>query len=243
MKPAARSARTTLLSITTLLLILTLNACEFPTMLDSNLATQEQSLSGDEEGLAAGSDQDSGSAEDESGDMEDFECPFSPEAFEMWFNHDISYNTGMIGEINIKTSGGILLTIAEGILDDAVKMTIPVGQVTVPGVATATFERDGRVCQLEQELTVIVNVDGTCDDGVIKLNITENYGIIDKQLECCKEGDCRTGPFVMPLKVVQFGEIVFSSENQFQHDKEFGGGRGWFHWEITPPMPPVPLTD
>lgn len=200
---------------------------------DQSLATQEQPVS-DPGGETSGGE--------DLGDMANFECPSSPEPFEMWFSHEVKFNTGVMGTWNIQTSGGILLSVAEG-LSDQVKMMVLPGEVIVPGSVSAVFTRDNRTCSFEQDIEVISNVSGNCDRGVIKLDIVENWGDVDTEMTCCDDDGCDPGPFNWMLPVVQFTGVEFTAANGYKVTKPFSGGSGTLTWWIQPSLVPEPISD
>jgi hypothetical protein len=225
------------------LLALTSWSCATPLQLLSNLSGSDSSPPVAEPTTSAAGIGQSDSSEGE-GAMANFRCPNSPEAYELWFDHSVKFDTPAFGSWDVDTSGSIVLSVAEGLSENSVHMPFQPGEVIVPGTVNANFGRGDQSCSFGGDMEVIVNIDGFCDQGVIHLNIIENWGDVDTTMTCCSAGsDCDTFPFQWMLPVVEYGDVTFSQANSFQVTKPFAGGDGQLRWTLMPPVQPVPLTE
>lgn len=204
-----------------------------------NGALDEIDLSGDSEDGAGDNGDEEGSGEPVDDILTNFTCPESPTPVELWSNYDVKFKTPQFGTWDIFGSGTQVITIAEGITDQAV------GEVNRAsrnyGIVTANFSRDDQKCSFEDEIEIVSSVDGSCQDGVIYLNITTNFSEADTTITCCSDGDCDSSHFTWLLPVVQFGDVQFSEANGFYAEKEFTGGEGIMTWQISVALPPVPI--
>jgi len=193
-------------------------------------------LSGEEPGSGQAAD----SGENTTGDiLKNFVCPESPETFELWSAYDIKFNTGAVGTWDINGSGAQLISVAEGITDNAAYGLNP-GEVRIPGYVKGEFSRDDKICKFGQDLEIISGVSGNCQDGVIYLNVVTNFSEVNTEMTCCEGDDCHTGPFFWLLPVTQF-DIKLSEANGFTETKNFAGGEGTLKWELQGVLLPVPI--
>jgi hypothetical protein len=192
----------------------------------------EIDLSGDE---GESSDQEA-SADDP---LTGFTCPESPETFELWSSYDIKFKTPGFGTWDITGSGGQLVSIAEGATDKAA-YGLHQNEVRIPGFVKAEFSRDDQKCQFEQDLEIISQVSGKCQNGVIMVSIVTNFGEANTPMTCCVGEDCTTNPFMWLLPVVTY-KIELSEANGFTMEKEFTGGEGYMSWKLQGVMLPVPI--
>jgi hypothetical protein len=215
-------------------------------------SSQEQALESGEEGAFDEIDL-SGASEDADGDSEGeessgepvddplwlFVCPESPTPVEISSNYDIKFKTPQYGTWDITGQGTQVITIAEGVTDQAVAEVNRASRNY--GTVIANFSRDDQKCSFKDEIEIVSHVDGSCQDSVLSLNITTNFGEADTTITCCSNGDCDSSRFKWLLPVVQFGDIQFTEDTGFYAEKEFTGGEGIMTWQITVAMPPVPI--
>jgi hypothetical protein len=248
----SRSSLTPVLALVISLALVT-TACNSPLPLLSNPGEGGEGTGGEDTfeplDLSEGAGEVDSSSADEAGDaeadgMQDFQCPDSPDAYALWFDHNVKFDTPAFGTWDIITNGTIILSVAEGLSEGTVHMPFQPGEVIVPGTVYASFGRGDQTCRFEGAMEVIVNIDGYCDRGVVHLNIVENWGDVDTTMTCCSGNqDCDTFPFQWMLPVVQYEDIQFTSANGYQATKPFGGGSGQLTWSLQTPIEPVPIVE
>lgn len=236
-----RSSFVRLLSLGVILFLLSA-ACALPLQFLAGGASSEgeDDQNTTESTALPGAGEADGPGTDES--MAGFSCPNSPEAYELWFDHDVKFDTPGFGSWDVMTSGAIVLSVAQGLSDNTVHMPFQPGEVIVPGTVVANFGRGDQTCNFEGEMEVIVNIDGYCDQAVVHLNVVENWGEVDTSMTCCSAGqDCDTFPFQWMLPVVQYEDLQFNAANGYQVVKPFAGGDGQLTWTLQVPVQPVPI--
>lgn len=238
MKLATRPARLTLLWITTMALLLTLNACEFPALSDSTLATQEQPLSSSED------EQGSDAGNPNAPDMPTLICPSGEDAKDDRATFQVEYN------FTLTPPGGPQITLKQTFVytasytpgEDPVSDQ-PVGTLNFEnlGQQTATFKIKWPECtkDAETELSTDINftpsITATCASGVITLDYSEKWPTGQIMIPCekgskiCGDSDtCEPVPYYITFGLGPAGSLT----RTFTLDKSFN---------VHPPNIPIPF--
>ncbi len=244
MRSASRPVRTTLLAAICSALILALSACEFPTLADqsegtsSNLATQEQPLSGSE------GEQASSAGNPNAPDIPTLMCPGGEEAeddratFQVEYNFTLSPPRGP--QITLKQT--FVYTASYTSEEDPVsEQTIGTLHFENLGQQTAIFKIKWPECMKDAKTEISTNIEfkptitATCAGGVITLNYSEKWPTKQIMIPCVKgseicgdSDDCKPVPYY-----ITYGLGPASSlEREFTLDKSFN---------VHPPNEPVPF--
>ena len=242
MKSAFRPARTALLTAICLVLMLALNACEFPGVAaqsegsGSNLATQEQPLGGSGGGT-------SGAGEAGGRDFPSLICPTGEEskddraAFEV--DYDLTWSPPQGPHITLRQNFVFTAayTPSEDVGTDTLTGTLKFENL---GPQNATFTIVWPECMkddepVSQKFSFTPTITGSCAGGVITIAYTEKWES-GQMLIPCKKGsricgdsdDCKPVPWYMPFGMGPAGRL----ERDFTIDRRF---------TVVPPSYPVPF--
>jgi hypothetical protein len=245
-----KNALTHLVRLLTTVLLLTLVSCN-PTSETinppSSAPEQNGDVPADVSDFEDGQDSGEGSeGEEQLGNQETGEllnCPPAGQLLYLGLDHAVTINYGEMSLSHFLHQGMVYLDTLEG------------GQIgtSIPG--NLKYSMEGVMsseCSISGEGQMTVTVQGTCEDGVVKLKIDENWQAASGQMECIDEdGDVTVAPFDVPAAGSMpnhgpdgEGEVFLltDAESGYVVMRPFEQGQGYHTWTLYSSLvPTVPL--
>jgi hypothetical protein len=194
----------------------------------------------DDPGLEGDStgDQEEAPVEPQFGD-ESLPCPGEGTVLALGFDHALTLNYEDVSMHHFLHQGWINLR-----MEDASGSLVPVGSTSLK---TSMEGRMGEHCSLTGVGSMIPNAHGTCEAGVVSLDIEENWLPLQGEMTCVDEdGETETMPFDVPgLGLMSHsGEIFYLVEGSegYSTMRPFAQGEGYHTWTLyVSEYPTVPL--
>jgi hypothetical protein len=231
-----RSASSLTLFLAALLLLLSASACNMPQSAappstpETNLATQEQPLGGDEAEQGAGS-----------GEIPILTCPTGEDAADDRAAFDVVYDLAWLPpqgpEINIDETFTFTASYTPS---EDIESEEPTGKLTFEnvGMQTVTLKIKFPDCfnsdkEVSQDFTLTPTITGTCAGGVITIDYKEKWQSGQVMLNCVKDSricggseDCPPLPWYLPFGMGPAGTV----SRTFMIDRNF---------TVSPPQYPI----
>lgn len=174
---------------------------------------------GEEEGLEARKDQ--------------ITCPSEDTTFELYANHHFWTDTGM-GDWTWEAAGTVVIVV------DASGKVAGHPESAYPGSQYGEFASESTACEFEAPAEIYTSVSGTCRDGVLTLEIFEDWQMGTYTWVCDED----TIQFeIPPMGSAKHSNLKFqlTESGSDETSIQWGGGSGTKSWTLMHEMKPVPL--
>lgn len=168
-------------------------------------------------------------------DSDPLPCPPNGTALLLGFDHALTVNHQDVSINHFLHHGQMVLMV----VDDA-------GTIESQGSPPLTYSMEGAMgaeCTLTGQGTMLPSAHGSCENGVIRLFIDENWMALDGKMECVdSDGDVVVVPFdVPPIGLQQHtgpdgaGEIFYLVEGgqAYSSMRPFVEGEGYHTWTLS----------
>ena len=146
-------------------------------------------------------------------------CPEGPEEFGLQANHHFWTSTGM-GDWVWKAAGYLQVKL------DASGKVMETGPQIIPGSQSGKFSSGKTSCSFEAPAEVIINLDGGCTEGVVSLEIWEDWQMGTYQWVCDDDAVQFSLPDNMMPPSVHKVRYPLGDPGSYTFEIPFGGGSG-----------------
>jgi hypothetical protein len=154
-------------------------------------------------------------------------CPQGPAEFGLRANHHFRTPSG-VGDWVWEASGYLQVK-----LDAGGKVT-ETGPQTIPGSQSGSFSSGKSSCSFEAPAEVIITIDGGCAEGVVSLEIWEDWQMGEYQWTCDDDSfQFSLPPSMMPPSVHQVS-YPLGDPAAYTFEIPFGGGSGTKTYTLVP---------
>jgi hypothetical protein len=160
-------------------------------------------------------------------------CPSEDTNFELYASHDFWTDTGM-GDWIWEAAGTVVIVV------DASGNVAGFPTSAYPGRQYGEFVSEGSACTFEAPAEIYTSVSGTCSNGVLTLELFEDWQMGTYTWVCDED----TIQFeIPPMGSAQHSNLEFTltESGNFERSIQWGGGSGSKSWTLMDAMEPVPL--
>lgn len=154
-------------------------------------------------------------------------CPDVATTYGLQANHNFWTPTGM-GDWTWQASGVLQVS-----LDDQGRVT-NTGTQTISGSQSGSFSSGKNSCTFEAPAEVIITIDGSCSQGVISLEIWEDWQMGTYDWVCDDDSFQFELPSQMMPPSIHQVEYQLGSPNSYRFEIPFGGGSGTKVFTLIP---------
>ena len=154
-------------------------------------------------------------------------CPDGATTYGLQANHNFWTPTGM-GDWTWQASGILQLS-----LDDLGRVA-NTGAQTITGSQSGAFSSGENSCSFEAPADVIITIDGSCSDGVISLEIWEDWQMGTYQWVCDDDSFQFELPSQMMPPSIHKVEYQLGNMDSYTFEVPFAGGSGTKTYTLVP---------
>lgn len=154
-------------------------------------------------------------------------CPDRPVTYGLQANHNFWTPTDM-GDWTWQASGYLQVA-----LDEQGRVT-NTGTQIIPGSQSGAFSSGENSCSFEAPAEVIITIDGSCTQGVISLEIWEDWQMGTYQWACDDDSFQFDLPSPMMPPSVHKVEYQLDNPDSYSFEIPFGGGSGSKIYTLVP---------
>ena len=154
-------------------------------------------------------------------------CPDGPTTYGLQASHHFWTPTGM-GDWTWQASGYLQVVL------DEQSQVANTGTQTIPGSQSGAFSSGKNSCSFEAPAEVIITLDGSCSQGVISLEIWEDWQMGTYQWVCDDDSFQFELPSQMMPPSIHKVEYPLGSPDSYRFEIPFGGGSGTKVFTLIP---------
>ena len=138
-----------------------------------------------------------------------------------------------MGDWNREAAGTVVIVV------DAAGKVAGFPTSVYPGRQYGEFASEGTACQFEAPAEIYTSVSGTCSDGILTLELFEDWQMGTYTWVCDED----TIQFeIPPMGSAKHSDLVFhlTESGYYERSIQWGGGSGTKTWTLKGAMEPVP---